>query len=183
MLMDREHSQLLLIDVQEKLAPHVADAPRLISNAARLVRYAQRLRVPGTVTEHYPAGLGPTVPELKGLAGDMRTLEKITFSGWRTKEIHRRIADLADSERTQLVVAGMESHVCVLQTVLDLLDAELDVFLVADATGSRDREVRRVALDRMAQAGARIVTQEMVAFEWLGRGDTAEFKDLIGVIK
>lgn len=184
MHMRRKSSQLLVIDVQEKLAPHVADGGDVIINCGRLLRYARRMDVPITITEHYPQGIGGTVPALLEHAGnDAKRLEKITFSGWREKRIHKRVARLADDDRTQVVVAGMEAHVCVTQTVLDLLDAELDVYLVVDAVGSRRAATRDVAVERMARAGAHLVTQEMVAFEWLERGDAAEIKDVLAVLK
>lgn len=184
MLMRRKKAQLLIVDVQEKLAPHVDGSAAIIANCGRLLRYARRMDVPITITEHYPKGIGATVPELIELAGnDAKRLEKISFSSWRQKRIRDCIASLADDGRTQVVVAGMESHVCVTQTVLDLLKVELDVFLVADAVGSRESETRRLAVERMAGAGAHIVSHEMVAFEWLERGDAAEFKDVLAVLK
>lgn len=180
----RSQSQLLLIDIQAKLAPSVDGHERVITNAARLLAYAKRLGVPVTVTEHYPAGIGATVATLSGLLGkDLPVLEKITFSGWQTPAIAARIDELRAAGRRQIVVAGMEAHVCVLQTALDLLANDFEVLLVADAVGSRQPETRQIAIDRLARAGAAIVTQEMVAFEWLERGGTPEFKDLIQVIK
>jgi nicotinamidase-related amidase len=184
MLIDRRRSQLLLIDIQTKLAPHVAEGDRVVANCTRLARYAHRLGVPATLTEHYPKGLGPTVdPILAALGNDVPRFEKIAFSSWKDDAIRGRIEGLRGDGRDQVVVAGMEAHVCVGQTSLDLLAAGLEVFLVADAVGSRVTEVRDAAIRRLEQPGAHIVTHEMVAFEWLGRGDTKEFKDLIEVIK
>lgn len=184
MLMDRDRAQLLLIDIQDRLAPHVAGGEVVTANCARLAQYARRLDVPVTLTEHYPKGLGPTAPPvLAALGSETAALAKIAFSSWKDPAIRARIETLRDEGRTQVVVAGMESHVCVGQTSLDLIAAGLDVFLVADAVGSRSAEVRDLAVRRLERAGAHIVTHEMVAFEWLGRGDTKEFKDLIEVIK
>ncbi len=184
MLMDRGRAQLLLIDIQDRLAPHVAGGEAVTANCARLARYARRLDVPVTLTEHYPKGLGPTAPQvLAALGNETAALGKIAFSSWQDQAIRARIEALRDEGRTQVVVAGMEAHVCVGQTSLDLIAAGLDVFLVADAVGSRSAEVRDHAIRRLERAGAHIVTHEMVAFEWLGRGDTKEFKDLIEVIK
>lgn len=188
MLIDRRRSQLLLIDIQSKLAPHVAESDRVVANCARLARYASRLSVPATLTEHYPKGLGPTVEPILAALGTQAgnkapRFEKITFSSWKDDGIRDRIEGFRGDGRDQVVVAGMEAHVCVGQTSLDLRAAGLQVFLVADAIGSRVAEVRDVAIRRLEQAGAHIVTHEMVAFEWLGRGDTREFKDLIEVIK
>ena len=184
MLIDRSRSQLLLIDIQAKLAPHVADGQAVVANCTRLARYASRLGVPTTLTEHYPKGLGPTANSiLEALGNDVPRFDKIAFSSWRDDAIRGRIEALRVDGLDQVVVAGMEAHVCVGQTSLDLIAAGLQVFLVADAVGSRAADVRDVAIRRLERAGAHIVTHEMVAFEWLGRGDTKEFKDLIEVIK
>lgn len=184
MLMQQQRSQLVIIDVQERLAPHVEGAPAVVGNAVRLLRYAARLAVPATLTEHYPKGLGPTAAAVRAAAGNAApVMEKITFSSWRQPEIRARIADLAGQGRSQVVVAGMEAHVCVLQTSLDLLAAGLSVFLVADAVGSRQAQARDLATARLRQAGAHIVSQEMVAFEWLERGDAPGFKDVVALVK
>lgn len=184
MLIDRHRSQLLLIDIQTKLAPHVAEGDGVVANCTRLARYARHLGVPVTLTEHYPKGLGPTVdPVLAAVGNEAPRFEKIAFSSWKDGAIRGRIDALRGDGRDQVVVAGMEAHVCVGQTSLDLLAAGLEVFLVADAVGSRAAEVRDVAVRRLERAGAHVVTHEMVAFEWLERGDTKEFKDLIEVIK
>src|SRR5262249_48997078 len=110
------------------------------------------------------------------IGNEVPALPKITFSAWQDGAIRERIERLRAAGRTQVVVAGMEAHVCVCQTTLDIISASLDVFLVADAVGSRATEVRDLALGRLERAGARMVSHEMVAFEWLGRGDTKEFK-------
>jgi nicotinamidase-related amidase len=184
MLASRSRAQLILVDVQEKLAPHIAGRSAVIGNCQLLVRYAQRLGVPITITEHYPEGLGPTCAELAAAAGPgVAVFRKITFSSLKDEAIASRLRKLKAAGRDQIVVAGMETHVCVCQAVLDLLQEGFQVLVVADAVGSRVAEVRQLALDRMARAGAEIVSHEMVAFEWLGRGDGPEFKDLIGVIK
>ena len=122
-------------------------------------------------------------PVREALGNEVPRFEKIAFSSWQDEAIRGRIESLRADGRGQVVVAGMEAHVCVVQTSLDLLAAGLEVFLVADAVGSRGMEVRDIAIRRLERAGAHIVAHEMVAFEWLGRGDTKEFKDLIEVIK
>lgn len=184
MLMNRNRAHLLVIDVQERLAPHIAAGQAVVANCRRLCRYARRLGVPVTLTEHYPKGLGPTDPRIVEAAGNEACrLEKISFSCWRDTAIRERIEGLAGKGRDQLVIAGMEAHVCVGQTVLDLVAAGRPVFLVADAVGSRSAEVRDLAVERFRRAGAHIVAQEMVAFEWLERGDHPAFKDLVELIK
>jgi nicotinamidase-related amidase len=184
MLLRRARSQLLIIDVQAKLAPRVDRHRRVVANCGRLIAYARRLGVPLTLKEHYPQGIGRTVAELGKIAGsDAAILDKITFSGWQTEAIRGRLLDLREQGRDHVVVAGMEAHVCVLQTCLDILASRLELMLVADAIGSRQEECRQLAIDRIGRAGGGIVSHEMVAFEWLERGATAEFKDLIQVIK
>jgi nicotinamidase-related amidase len=184
MLATRSRAQLIIIDVQEKLAPHIAGQASVVGNCGRLLHYAQRLGVPITLTEHYPKGLGSTCTELAAAAGlGAPVFGKIAFSSLKDEAIASRLRKLKAAGRDQIVVAGMEAHVCVCQTVLDLLQEGFHALVVADAVGSRVPEVRQLALDRMARAGAEIVSHEMVAFEWLERGDVPEFKDLIGVIK
>ncbi|MDX2158476.1 MAG: hydrolase [Hyphomicrobiaceae bacterium] len=192
MLMNRGRGQLLVIDVQDRLAPHIAGGSEVVANCCRLVAYARRLGVPVTLTEHYPPGLGATAPAVLEAAGHPAAsgasevppvLQKISFSCWRDDRIRDRIEDLRARRRDQLVVAGMETHVCVGQTVLDLLGDSRHVFLVSDAVGSRSAAVRDAAIERLRGAGAHIVTQEMVAFEWLERGDHPAFKGLVKLIK
>ncbi len=156
MHIERDRSQLLVIDVQAKLAPHVAGQAQVVANATRLLRYARRLEVPATITEHYPRGLGPTVAEVREAAGnDAPVLEKIAFSSWKDAGIRARLEGLRAEGRDQVVVAGMEAHVCVAQTALDLVAATgLDVFLVADAVGSRETRRAISPSSGCGQAGA-----------------------------
>lgn len=184
MRMERHQSQLLIVDVQDKLAPHIETVREVVANSKRLAAYARRMGVPTTLSEHYPKGLGPTVGEVKAEAGnETPALEKIAFSCWQDAGLRARLGGLRDAGRTQIVVAGMEAHVCVCQTVLDLVADGADVYLVADAVGSRKVATRDLAIDRMRAAGATIVSHEMVAFEWLARGDAAETKDIIALVK
>jgi nicotinamidase-related amidase len=184
MLLERRRSQLLVIDIQERLAPHVSEGDAVVARAGKLLRYARVMGVPATVTEHYPKGLGRTVDRIREAAGnDVAPLEKISFSCWRDAAIHDRIDMGRRNGRDQVVVSGMEAHVCVGQTVLDLLASGLHVFLVGDAVGSRSPDVRALAIARMRAAGAHIVAEEMVAFEWLGRGDVPELKDVLAILK
>jgi isochorismate hydrolase len=184
MLAARSRSQLLLIDIQSRLVPHLEECERLIANCGRLIAYARRLDVPITITEHYPKGLGTTLPALTELLGTRaRRVEKTEFSAWRNGQFREHVAELRISGRDQIVIAGAEAHVCVCQTAIDLLLDDFNVFVVADAVASRQSEVRALALERMARAGAVIVSHEMVAFEWLGAAATPAFNDLIGIIK
>jgi nicotinamidase-related amidase len=184
MLAERDRAQLLVIDVQGRLAPHIEGQAEVVANCARLIGYARQLGVPITITEHYPKGLGPTADAVIDAAGnEPPRLETITFSCWKDQAIRARVEGLAAKGRDQVVVAGMETHVCVGQTVLDMLAHDQTIMLVADAVGSRQARTRDIAIDRMRAAGAEIVTQEMIAFEWLERGDAPEIKDVLRILK
>ncbi len=182
--MNRKMSQLILIDIQDKVMAPIGDSARLIDILARLVKIARRLDVPITVTEHYPDGLGPTVQRLlRELAPDTPILQKRHFSCLADKVLHLHLDDIRDTGRGQAVVAGIETHVCVAQTALDLILDGYQVFVVADAVASRSHESRTLALQRLQQAGAAIVDSEMVMFEWLESSGAPEFRDLLPLIK
>ena len=182
MLIDRSESVLVVVDCQERLAPAVAGAKAALANIALLLKAAARLEVPVLVTEHYPRGIGGTVAALRPALDEAgaTVVEKIHFAAPREPAFAERFGATG---RSCAVVAGMEAHVCVLQTCLGLLASGRRVVCVADACASRHDLDRRTALERLAAAGATIATAEMVAFEWLERGDTAAFKELIADIK
>ena len=173
-------SCLLVIDVQERLAPAVVDAAAAVERAVLLVKVADRLGVAVLASEHYPSGLGPVIADLALLIGRERIVEKITFSGLDEPAFCGRLADL---DRTQMVICGLEAHVCVLQTALALLARGDEVYVVADAVASRRPLDRDTALERVAAAGGRVVTAEMVVFEWLERGDAPAFRDVLDLVK
>lgn len=172
MLIKAEHSLLLLIDLQTRLAPAIHGIEAVLRHNRWLVEVARRLSLPVVATVQYPAGLGPMVPELAALVPPEKVVEKIHFSS---------VADgclesLAEFSRRQVVLTGTESHVCVMQTALDLLALGKEVFVVAEAVGSRRPDDRELALERMRQEGCRIVSREMVAFEWLHKAGTETFR-------
>jgi nicotinamidase-related amidase len=179
-LLSREHSQLLVIDVQERLAPAIQDQQRAIQNTLVLMQAGARLDVPLTVSEQYPKGLGRSVPAILERASANSIVEKVHFSCAAAPEVRARIAAQGCK---QIVIAGMETHVCVLQTALGLRAAGKDVFVVQDAVSSRTLENKLAGLERMRAAGVHIVTTEMVLFEWLYRAGTPEFKELSALIK
>ena len=163
---------LLLVDLQQRLMPVIHDHDAVVARAVRLAEAAQLLDVPIRATEQYPAGLGPTVPPLA--AYPQATLTKTTFSA----AADPGFAALLPAGSGQVVVAGCEAHVCVLQTVLDLLGAGRRVVLATDATGSRDPADKTVAVERARQHGAEIVTSEMVLFEWLRDARHPKFREV-----
>jgi nicotinamidase-related amidase len=179
-LLDRTKSCLLVIDIQEKLITAINGADRVIANTAVLLRAAARLGIPALFSEQYPKGLGPTVPALAGFAAAGGPVVKSEFS---CSEAPGFVERLRATGREQLVLAGIEAHVCVLQTALGFWARDYPVFVVADAVSSRKPESVAVALDRLRDEGVAIVTTEMVLFEWLGRAGTPEFKELSALIK
>ena len=180
---DRETSLLLLIDIQEKLAPAIADHDSIIRSSAILLQAAGILDVPVLVTEQYPKGLGPTVPALReGLEQTLSSLgviEKMAFSAC-TPEV---MAAIHSTGRRKIVIAGMETHVCVFQTSRDLKAAGFEVFLAEDAVGSRTVANRNNGLELIRACGAVITNVETLLFDWLKVAGTPEFKQISKLIK
>lgn len=174
MLIDRSDSMLLLVDVQERLLPAMHEAQRVLDNAVWVTRVAQRLGVPVAASEQYPRGLGHTHADLRALLTAECIAEKLHFSCVAAQCLGR----LPGGDRRQVVLCGIESHVCVLQTALELRAQGKDVFLLADAVSSRNPVDKDLALARMRDHGAEIVSREMLAFEWLRQAGSAEFKDI-----
>ncbi len=168
---------MLVVDFQTRLMPAIEGGAAAVANARRLLAAAAMFGVPILVTEQNSGGLGTTLPELAAHANG-RIAHKMTFDACRTAGFAERLGD-----RRDLVVAGCETHVCVLQTVLGLIDAGRHVYLVRDAVGSRRAESKETAIRRMACHGAEIVTTEMVVFEWLGTADDPRLRDAIALIK
>lgn len=171
--MQASQSLLLVIDIQERLAPAIAHVDALVQENIRLLRVASELSVPFLYTEQYPKGLGSTVSALQEPLASASFYEKIHFSAVREPGFREQLAAF---DRKHIVVTGTETHVCVLQTVLDLLALDYHVFVVTDAVSSRSLDNKDRALARMAQAGAHIVSSEMVIFEWLERAGTDQFR-------
>ena len=177
MLMNRRNSLLMIIDVQERLAPAMDDPRQVISNSARLVGAAKAMGVPFVITEQYPKGLGQTMIDVRQEAGDEAAFfSKLYFSCAREPEIMRAIQE---SGRRQIILAGAETHICLLQTAMDLKGQGYEVFVVYNASSSRDAVQNVMALQRMAHGGIDIVTSEMVIFEWLEKAGTDEFKQIV----
>jgi nicotinamidase-related amidase len=170
-------SALLLIDFQARLMPQITEAETAVANACRLAEAARLLDIPVLATEQNPDGLGPNVTAIKALASS--TLAKTFFDATR----EAAWPGFLPVDRRDLVVAGCETHVCVLQTVMGLLDKGHKVRLVADAVGSRTIRNREAALHRAERRGAELVTTEMVVFEWLARSDHPRFRDALKLVK
>lgn len=182
MLIRASQSCLVVIDMQERLVPAMQAPARTIRNARLLLTAAAELGVPAILTEQYPRGLGRTVPELAAAArvAGAEIIPKMHFSCMEEAEF---AAAFRATGRRQAVLAGMEAHICVVQTAASLMAEGHEVFVVTDATSSRTLESEKACLDRLQALGAGIVTTEMVVFEWLGRAGTPAFKKLLPMIK
>jgi nicotinamidase-related amidase len=182
MRLDPDRAMLLVIDFQEKLLPVIHGRDAVVEAAALLINGARIFDLPALVTEQYPKGIGKTdVAMSECLRASGATFhEKSTFSAWGDDGVRDAMLKI---DRPQVVVCGVESHVCVVQTALDLQVAGYEVFVCADAIGSRAELDHRAAVDRMRQAGVTITTVESALFELCARCDTARFKTMIGLIK
>lgn len=204
MLLDADDSRLLLVDYQERLMPAMLDVTTVVANATRLAQLAHQLQVPILATEQTPAKLGATVAPLQSAlhTAGARVLSKSSFSAvtdelinWlrpaarpqqgNARSLPKHLQKPANvvAQRATLVLAGCEAHVCLLQTALELLDEEFDVWVVTDACSSRIERSRDAAFDRLAGAGAELVTTEMVGFEWLRDAQHPMFKTWLDMVR
>ncbi len=177
-LMSPADTGLLVVDVQEKLIRLVPGYERIVWNIGRLIDGAKLFKMPVLATEQYPKGLGGTVSELAARLD--KAAEKTSFSSVACREV---AAALEQASPSKWLVAGIETHVCIQQTVLDLLAGGFRVYLAVDATGSRFEIDRQTALERMNSAGATLSTTEAALFEWCGDSSAPEFKQLSAMIK
>lgn len=201
MLLDASESQLVLVDYQERLMPAIFEGPAVLANALRLAQIAQLMEVPVWGTEQNPSRLGGNDAALRALC--QNTLAKMHFSaaeeglgewlrppakpqqGGNARSLPKHLQKPAQQtpERGTIVIAGCEAHVCLLQTALDLIEDEFEVWVVTDACSSRTERNRDAAFDRLAGAGAELLTTEMVAFEWLRTAEHPAFREVQALIK
>jgi nicotinamidase-related amidase len=204
MLLDQDESQLVLVDYQTRLLPALFEGPQVIANAIRLGKIAKLLGVPCVGTEQNPEKLGQNGPDIRALCS--QTLEKMHFSacgegliellrpepparkpqGGNARSLPKHLQRAPEPElpaRNTIVIAGCEAHVCLLQTALELLEDEFEVWVVTDACTSRTERNRDAAFDRLAGAGAELLTTEMVAFEWLRTAEHEMFRAVQELIK
>ena len=172
-----DSSILLVVDFQTRLMPQIADNTAVVANARRLLDAARMLKIPVVFTEQNADGLGPTVPELRSETGES-LIHKMTFDACRVPAFEQALAG-----RSNIVVAGCEAHVCVLQTVLGLRGAGRHTYVVRDALGSRRAESKETAIQRMSRHGAEIATTEMVLFEWLATAEHPQFRQVLSLVK
>ena len=207
MLLDADDSQLVLVDYQVRLMPVIFENEMVVANALRLARMARLMDVPVWGTAQNPDKLGQNLPELQAAIDSAggKTLSKVYFSaaadgliewlrpparkapsGGNARSLPKHMQKPAESEeegRSTIVIAGCEAHVCLLQTALELLEEEFDVWVVTDACSSRSERNRDAAFDRLAGNGAELVTTEMVAFEWARTCEHLAFRDLLALVK
>jgi nicotinamidase-related amidase len=202
MLLDAPECQLVLMDYQIRLMPAMLEADTAVANAARLAQLAALLSVPVVVTEQNPSRLGTTVDSLRMALAQAkpRMLSKMQFSAveeglgeWLRPELQapqgnarslpKHLQKPAAAQRQTIVLAGCEAHICVLQTALDLVDDEFEVWVVTDACTARTERNRDAAFDRLAAAGVELVTTEMVAYEWVRSAEHPVFKAMLDLVK
>lgn len=202
MLLDADDSQLVLIDYQEKLMPVIFEGEQVLANAIKLAKLANTMQVPVWATEQNPSRLGHNDARLRALCSE--TFAKMSFSaaeeglievlrppvkkqqGGNARSLPKHLqkpAEPQEAERPSIIIAGCEAHICLMQTALQLLEEELEVWVVTDACSSRSERNRDAAFDRLAGAGAELVTTEMVAFEWLRSCEHPAFKQMLELIK
>ena len=183
MLIDAAKSSLLIVDVQERLLPAMAAGNGVVDRSKILLKAAKALDVPVAISEQYPKGLGHTVEKLIQYIGNAPVFEKAAFSCWRDDGLRKHFTGHHDGGRPQVIIAGIEAHVCVAQTAIDMAQAGFGVFVVADAVSSRSEESVALALTRLGQSGVEVVNTEMAVFELLGKAGSPEFKALSALIK
>ena len=177
---NKEDSLLLIIDVQEKLAEVMSVKEKVVRNICHLIELTKLFNIPVILTEQYPKGLGQTVEAIKNSLTVYDPIEKLSFSCCKEKVFLRKINE---NSKKKLIVTGMETHVCVLQTAIDLIRKGFNVHIVADAVCSRSKENWKVAIDFMRDAGAVITCTETILFQILEVAGTIEFKEIIKRIK
>lgn len=170
----------LLIDIQERLLPVIDEKDEMMSSAIKFIKGLNILEIPIIPVRQYPKGLGDLAPEIRAALGDYEPEDKITFSAWGTPELADKIR--ATGKRTVLVF-GIETHICVLQTVVDLISADYHVILVTDCVSSRKAYDKEIALRRAEQEGAVLSTSESILFELLQKAGSDTFKQISALVK
>ena len=179
-MLTTDNSVLLIIDVQEKLFRAIHQKEQLADNLQRLIKGIKVLEIPILITEQYPQGLGPTIPEIAQLLPDNRPLPKVCFSCCGDAAFLQAFKKL---NRKQVLVAGIESHICVYQTAADLIVADYEVYAVSDTISSRTGQNREVGLKIMTQLGAKIASTEAALFELLKVAKGDKFKAISQIVR
>jgi nicotinamidase-related amidase len=178
--LDRRRTVLVVIDIQEKFRDVIHGIDRVLAGTERMIRFCRHLDIPVVVTEHYPRGLGVTVSEVRSLCQPFEPIEKIAFSCAGNATFNRTIHDLG---RDQVILCGIETHVCIYQTAFDMLRQGKQVTVAVDAVSSCSAADREIGLRRMAELGVQQMGVQMMMFELLGEAGTPEFKAVAGLLK
>ena len=179
-LLTTDNAALLIIDIQERLFPVMHDKEKLLRNVVKLIKGVRVLEIPILLTEQYPKGLGPTLPEIKELLPDIKPIEKVSFNCCDEEVFGRALEAL---KRKQVLIAGIEAHICVYQTAMALCRAGYEVQVVGDCVSSREPENKLVSLFRMGAAGVSPTTTEMALFELLKVAKGDKFKQISNIVK
>jgi len=180
-LLRPERTALVVVDLQGKLLPVITGRERVVRNSLLLMRLAEILKIPVVLTTQYRKGLGDIIPEVLAAGPATAPLDKVSFGCFGDEGFQNHLKGLTG--RDQLVVTGIECHICVAQTVLGALDQGYQVHVVSDAVGSRAEENYKTGLARMERAGALLSSAEMATYELLGRSDSAAFKEMLPYLK
>jgi len=178
--LERNQTVLVVIDVQSKLLPVIYDYPALVENIKRIIKCTQILGIPIVLTEQYPRGLGSTVEEIKETLSEYHPIEKVSFSCCEEENFINRIKQL---NRKQILVCGIEAHICVYQTCMDLVSEGYEVHLLIDAISSRKRDNRNLTIEKLNGMGVQITSVEMALFEILKDATSDEFKRISRIVK
>jgi len=179
-ILTKENTVLVIVDVQEKLLPYVTGKDEVVKNIQMLIKFADIMGIPVLLTEHYPKGLGNTVPEVKEVFKEYGPIEKVIFSCCGPPEFLEKLEELGAKT---IMIAGIESHICVQQTTLDIIHAGYAVHVISDAISSRTMWNLSVGIEKMRQFGAVISSTEMAMYEIMERADTPEFKEVLKLVK
>lgn len=179
-MLKTDNTVLLIIDIQGKLAHMMQDSEALFDNVQKLIKGVQILDIPIVWMEQNPLAIGRTIPEIADLLTPAKPIEKLSFSCCGNESFIRTVAQL---NRKQVLLAGIETHICVYQTAVDLLKQSYEVHIVADAVSSRTAQNRQTGIQRMCDMGAILTSVEMALFELLRVADGKEFRKILKVIK
>lgn len=179
-LLKPESTALLIIDIQERILPVINNHQLVVDNTLKLIKGFKVLSLPIYFTEQYPKGLGPTVSSITEVLGDLKPFDKMSFSCSGAGDL---FDEFKKKNLSQIVVCGIEAHVCVQQTVLDLVENSIQINLAADAVSSRKEMDYRTAVERIRDNGAEITTTESILFELLNVCGTPQFKEISKIVK
>jgi nicotinamidase-related amidase len=180
MLIKKEETLGLVIDIQDKLFPHIQENERIKNNSIKLIEGLKILNIPIIVTQQYTSGLGETIADIKARLDSFEPIEKLSFSCYKEPKF---TAKLKESGKKNVIICGIETHICILQTALDMLSNGYTPVIIADCTSSRKVHDKLHALERMRQSGVVVSTYESVLFELLTVAGTDEFKAISKLVK